>query len=124
MMMRQAQILATVERKEVYLHGKPIGAIYGEVYITHRSQPKHFFRKLGGYPVSLYVLDMARKNGVTLMRVVETEREDHTTRIYELPLAEFENVAAFVENPRHPNTDIQKCVPLFHWRLINTIKED
>lgn len=111
------------EPRDLFLHGKKVGTIYGDAYITERDSIKHFFRLYQGYSISVLILDILKQEGVKYIRFREIGREDHTIRIYEVYTHDYDAVETVQENPKHNMTDLQKVIPLRRMKLLNTIPE-
>ena len=101
-----------LEPRDFFLHGKKVGTIYGDAYITERSAKRHYMRIFRGYPFSTYILMLLKTNGVKIIRVKETDRDDGKEFIYETFLSNFDSLELF----QMPNQDAQKCLPILLWK--------
>ena len=109
--------------KELRLHGKKIGTIYGDVYTTYRDSVLHYYRKGQGYSISTKILDALKAEGIKKIRIFETGREDHMIKVYEAFVSDFDRVEPFHESWKKENTDVQKVIPLRRWELVNSFPE-
>ena len=97
---------------KVFLAGKLVGEICGDIYITHRKTGIHYYRMGNGYPISSLLLDKLKAGGVHSIVIVEHAHDG--IKSYSC------NLASYLASPsiQWAGFDEQRCVPLKDMQML------
>ena len=107
--------MITLKNNKIILNGDIKGFIDNGAYHTIRNPNKHFYRIVGGYPISTEILDWLDEHGISKIKITE-KNWDMITR-YNATTSQYLDGKLV----SHPGFDEQKCVPLDE---LNKFKED